>query len=300
MALYLGIDGGGSKTACVVGDESTVLATAVAAGSNLLRVGEQQAREALHGAIRQACESAALSPAELRGTCAGIAGVARPDVQRTIQQFLAEMIPGNLEVVGDMEIALEAAFGEAPGVIVISGTGSIAFGRDSKGRTARAGGWGFAASDEGSGYWIGRRAIAALLRLRDEGGNSPLMHAIRKAWGVDTDEKFILALNAVPPPAFAELFPAVAAAAESGDPLAALVLAEAAGELAALGSVVARRLFAGEAVPVAISGGVFQRSASVRECFRAGLMAAVPGSSVRLELVDPVNGALMRARRMFR
>jgi len=300
MALYLGIDGGGSKTACAVGDESNVLATSVAAGSNVVRAGEKAARETLHGAIRKACDDAGIAPEELRGICAGIAGVARPEIKRTVQRLLAEILPGKIEVVGDMEIALESAFGEGPGLIVISGTGSIAFGRDAQGRTARAGGWGFAVSDEGSGHWIGRNAVAALLRLGDEGGSSPLMETIWNILDVRTHEDLILALNAIPPPAFAELFPAVAAAADSGDPLAMRILSGAGAELAELADAVVRRLFQAVPPPVAVSGGVFHRSSVVRGSFLASLRAKVPNASINLEPVDPLNGALSRARRRFR
>jgi N-acetylglucosamine kinase-like BadF-type ATPase len=300
MGLYLGIDGGGSTTVCGLGDESNLLATSVAAGSNLVRTGEKPPREALHAAIRKVCETAKITPEEISGTCAGVAGAARPEIKETIQRMLAELLPGKIEVVGDMEISLEAAFGEGQGVIVISGTGSIAFGRDAQGRTARAGGWGFAASDEGSGYWIGRRTNAALLRARDECASNPLMEIIRKEWGVGTDEQFILTLNATPPPHFAELFPAVAAAAESGDPLASGVLREAGVELAALAKIVVRRLFPDAVAAVAISGGVFQHSSIVRESFSQELRANVPNAVVNLEVVNPVEGALSRARRLFR
>ena len=95
--------------------------------------------------------------------------------------------PHPIDVVGDMETALVAAFEDGPGVIVIAGTGSIAYGRDKQGRTLRAGGWGFAIGDEGSAHWIGREAVSAVLRASDRGGESPsLAAALCKAWGVGT------------------------------------------------------------------------------------------------------------------
>ena len=78
-----------------------------------------------------------------------------------VHKILAEILQGEIDVVGDGPIALESAFGAGPGIIVIAGTGSIAYGRDANGTTARVGGWGFAVSDEGSAHWIGRAAIAA-------------------------------------------------------------------------------------------------------------------------------------------
>src|ERR1035441_6286647 len=176
MPYYLGIDGGGTKTRCVLADETIVLAKAMTGGSNIVRLGETHAKEALHSAIRQACATARISPDQIRAVCIGAAGAARPEIAAKIRSILAELIPEinpesartNIEVVGDTEIALEAAFGAGPGVIAIAGTGSIAYGRDAAGHTARAGGWGFAVSDEGSGHWIGRRAISAILNRSEE------------------------------------------------------------------------------------------------------------------------------------
>ena len=167
MAIFLGIDGGGSKTSCLIGDETSILGAGTAGGSNPVRVGEAQARDAL------AAPSArpARSPTSIhrRSRKPASAWPERPG-RRSANRCavcLAELVAGEIEVVGDMVIALEAAFGGEPGVIVIAGTGSIAYGRNSKGQTARAGGWGFAISDEGSGHWIGRAAVAATVRALD-------------------------------------------------------------------------------------------------------------------------------------
>jgi len=114
-------------------------------------------------------------------------------------------------VVGDMEIALQAALGAGPGVIVIAGTGSIAYGRDAQGRTARAGGWGFAISDEGSAHWIGRAAVATLLRSADEAADersvkptSALFCEMKSIWKVESFEQLARTANSMPD--FAALF----------------------------------------------------------------------------------------------
>src|ERR1700739_1327208 len=153
MSFYLGIDGGGTKTRCAIGDDTSVLATSVSGGSNVVRLGEARAREALHAAVLQACAEVKISPEKIRAICIGAAGAARPAMAASVRRILAEITPAGVEVIGDMEVALEAAFGSGPGVITIAGTGSIVYGRDATGRTVRAGGWGFAISDEGSGHW---------------------------------------------------------------------------------------------------------------------------------------------------
>jgi glucosamine kinase len=327
VPYFLGIDGGGTKTLCAVGDESKLLATATAGPSNVLRVGAAQARESLHQSVCQACSAAGITPAQIANTCIGAAGAARPEVAEIVRRILAEILPTPAKVVGDMEIALEAAFGAGSGVLVIAGTGSIAYGRDLKGNTARAGGWGFAISDEGSAHWIGRAAAAALVRDLDrtemdrtemdraEGDSkpraalqaSPLASALLKAWNVSSLEDFARAPASPTPPDFAALFPAVLASTEDS---ATQILASAGAELAHLASVVICRLFppsrtsetnlaaSAAPIPVAMAGGVFRHAALVRQVFYNQVRWLDPGVQVQPEIVDPVEGALRLARQM--
>lgn len=309
MAYYLGIDGGGSKTTCSVGDEFAVLASAVSGPSNITRVGETGAREALHQSITEACGSAKIDPRELQCSCIGAAGAGHKEINRIVQKIVAEVIPGKIEVVGDMEIALQAAFGSGPGVTVIGGTGSIAFGRDANGKTARAGGWGFTISDEGSAHWIGRAAVAAVLRTVDESEqdqspvdrttkqSSPLFDEMKSIWAVETFDQLARTANANG--GFAALLPAVLAADQAGDELARSILTQAGAALARLASLVVRRLFSGSqfAVPVAMVGGVFRYAPRVREVFYSQLRTAHPQVTLNPEVVEPVHGALQLARR---
>jgi len=307
VPYYLGIDGGGTKTTCAVGDDSALLATATAGASNIVRVGESQARESLRQAVKQACAAAGIAPEQVARVCVGGSGAARPQLAALIREFLAEILPMPIDVVGDMQIALEAAFDDGPGVIVIAGTGSIAYGRDRQGRTLRAGGWGFAIGDEGSAHWIGRSAVSAILRasdLVDETSASPshesLATAVFKAWGVTSLADLARAANSIPPPDFAALFPAVAA---SEDDLATQVLTDAGRELARVAEVVMRRLFAKDetsSVPVAMTGGVFRHAPRVREVFYNELRALDPRAEIHPNIVEPVEGALRMARRAAR
>ena len=303
MAYYLGIDGGGTKTRCVLADESMVLATAMSGGSNIVRLGETQAREALHTAVRQVCATANISPAEIRAICIGAAGAARREIAAKIHSILAELIPKaspiSIEVVGDTEIALEAAFGAGPGVIAIAGTGSIAYGRDANGHIARAGGWGFAVSDEGSGHWIGRRAISAILSAHDQGLETALTAMVLQAWKLNTLDELVQQANSTPPPDFPRLFPIVLRAADEGDSTARDLLNDAGANLACLAAIVIRRLALNTPagmLPVAMTGSVFRQSPDVREVFYNTLQTSLPGTDVRQDIVDPIEGALARAR----
>ena len=299
MAIYLGIDGGGSKTSCLIGDETSVLGTGSGGPSNVVRVGEAQARESLASAIRQACTAANLTPSVIGSVCVGLAGAARSEISELIKRIVSEIVPGKVKVVGDNVIALQAAFGDGPGVIVIAGTGSIAYGRNREGQTARAGGWGFAISDEGSGHWIGRTAVAAALGAWDEDPEQDLrlIEILMKSWRVGTIEQLVPAANATLPPDFAALFPSVLSLADSGDRIAREVLTQAGTQLANLAGILLRRLFTGAgAVPVAMSGGVFSSSALVRQVFYNSLHSGPTDVVVNPTVIEPVRGALELAR----
>lgn len=301
MPHYLGIDGGGTKTTCAVGDDTRLIAAATGGPSNIVRVGEAQTRESLHWAVQQACAASGITPQQVVRTCIGGSGAARPELAAIVRGILAEILPTPIDVVGDMEIALQAAFDDAPGVIVIAGTGSIAYGRDKMGKTLRAGGWGFEIGDEGSAHWIGRAAVSAVLRDSDRDGEkvatSPLTKALFKAWGVSALSDLARAANSVPAPDFAALFRAVVA---SDDELAREVLGKAGRELAEVAAVVIRRLFCKDdqgSVPVAMIGGVFRHAALAREAFYNELRTLAPGAGVVPHVVEPVEGALRMARK---
>jgi N-acetylglucosamine kinase-like BadF-type ATPase len=299
VPYYLGIDGGGTKTTCAVGDEATLLASATAGASNIVRVGEATSRESLHNAIRQACVAAGITPQQVQGTCFGGAGAARPESAGVVREIIAQVLAAPIIVVGDMEIALEAVFAFGPGVVINAGTGSFAYGRDRQGRTLRAGGWGFAIGDEGSAHWIGRSVLAALLRATDrdpKAAESRLAESLLQTWQLNSVLDLARRANSIPPPNFAALFPA---AISSQDRLAQDTLKAAGKELADLAATVIGRLFRGDeqvAVPVGITGGVFRHSEVVRETFYNGLRRLYPRTQVNLQVVDPVEGALRMAR----
>jgi glucosamine kinase len=323
VPYYLGIDGGGTKTTCAAGDESRLLATATAGPSNIVRVGETQARESLQQSVRQACAAAGITIAQISYTCVGVAGAARPELAELVRRSLAEILPTPIDVVGDMQIALDAAFDTGPGVIVNAGTGSFAYGRDQQGTTVRAGGWGFAIGDEGSAHWIGRAAVKAVLRAADPRPVDPHPHptdhksfarreevlasqssqtnslsaALQKAWGVTSLPDLARAANSIPPPDFAALFRAVAA---SKDVVALQVLSSAGRELAQVAATVVHHLFPeGETapVPVAMIGGVFRHAPLTREDFYNELRRLEPRVEINSQVVDPIEGALRMARR---
>ena len=300
MPFFLGIDGGGTKTRCVVGDENSELGSGSSSSSKVQRVGEACARDALAGSVNEACVQAGISPRQIASTCAGITGAARPEIAGLMRDLVATVVGGQLEIVSDIEIAFEDAFSSSPGVILIAGTGSIAFGRNKKGETARAAGWGYPISDEGSGQWIGAEAVREGLRARDRGQSSELLSDLIEKLGASSFEDFIVRLNANPPVDFATLFPTILAASDKGDSSASEILTRAGRELAGIAGIVIERLFHEQSVSVATHGGVLASSPLVRKCFAQELRVR-HGQVVLLDReVDPARGALERARRQFK
>jgi len=297
MPFFLGIDGGGSKTVCLLADATSVLARASSGPSNIIRVGAAKARESLHEVIRDACEQARVSCQDIQATCVGAAGAGRAEIADQIRCMLGEILDCPIRVVPDMVIALEAAFAGGPGLVVISGTGSVAFGRNEHGQTARAGGWGFAISDEGSGYWIGREAVSALFRARDRGEKLNCESEILKQWELTDLDDLTVYANSAQVRDFAGLFPMVASLAEAGDRIARETLARAANELAALVSTAAARLWgSAESFVVAMAGGVFQHSRFLREEFKRRISVECPSARQGNFVEEPATGALYLAQ----
>ena len=305
MSYYLGIDGGGTKTTCAVGDESQLLATATAGPSNIVRVGEVQARESLQQSVRQACAAAGITPAQVVRTCVGGSGAAHPE----LAEVGAPMSGGDSDRLRSTSSATCRSPWKPPSTparasLSLQARVRLRTAATSREPPLRAGGWGFAIGDEGSAHWIGRAAVSAVLRAADprDGTPEPLQAsafsaALCKVWGVTSLADLARAANSVPPPDFAALFPAVAA---SQDDLAVRVLTQAGRELADVAAVVIRRLFSEghtASVPVAMTGGVFRHAPLVRQVFYNELRALDSRVEVNPQVVEPVEGALRMARR---
>ena len=295
MAFFLGIDGGGSKTECMVGNETAVLGWASASSTKIARVGEQAAGAALRDGIERACAAAGVDLARIHRTCIGIAGASQAESVAAIRRWLGEWVSGEVEVVGDIEVAHHAAFDGRAGVVVISGTGSIAYGRNQQGESSRAGGLAPATGDPGSGDWIGRTAIELALLANEHGQNSGLLTDILRAWKLDHSEALARLARSAPAADFATLFPMISV---SGDPLARRVLARAGRELAMLAGDVIGGLWPRPVpVDVAMYGGVLENSPDVRDAFTAELGERCPEARVAPGKRRPAEGALLMARR---
>ena len=297
MAYFLAIDGGGTKTECLIGDEHKVFGSAIGNTIKIKKVGKQAAGQALNSAVAEVCEQAGITSRQLFRTCIGLAGSSIPEVIDWTREALKQLVSGEVILVNDTTIAHHAAFAGGPGVLVIAGTGSNVLGVNARGESARAGGWGPIISDEGSGFWIGRTAVAQSMRAYDAGRSTELLNAIIEAWKLPNREELVAMANSNPPPDFAALLPAVLRCADTGDGLAREILSSSANELASLARIVIRKLWApGAEVRIALTGGVFAHSTQIGQMFANAIRSESTAIDVNLEPVHPVMGALAMAR----
>jgi len=296
MALYLGIDAGGTKTICAISNGREIIGKGTSGTIKIKKIGPDKARIALEETLVRAFDAAKVKPEQISASCIGVAGAGLPEVVEWTTTNMLQLVPGALKVVGDSDIAHESASHGGPGVLVIAGTGSIAIGKNSRGITARAGGWGPMISDEGSGFWIGRRAVAAAMRAHDSGQTTSLIAKIMEGWTIATREAVVSSANSSPPPDFSALVPQVLACAENGDALAEEILSIAGAELAQLAKIVIRKLsLGGTLLKAGTCGGVFKHSATVQRVFFNSLRADLPEVETLPEPVDPIYGAISLA-----
>ncbi len=314
--LVIGVDGGGTKTVAVLADASgREVARALGAGTNLQTVGAAVVRDRLSG-LFEAILGGVTGAATVRAVAVALAGVDRPaDIPVATTAILdgitaARMrspgvswsLPSGLPtVVNDAVAALAAGAETLDGVVVIAGTGSIAFGT-CRGVRARAGGWGSILGDEGSGYALGYHALRAVARAHD--GRAPetgLTGAILARLGVPSAPDLIATVSA-PGWGVAEtagLAPVVVKAAENGDPVAVALVDEAAAELAlaAVAVIDALPFDPDHHLPVVQAGGLWGASARLREQFAARLGQRTANARPAVLTAEPVLGAVWIARR---
>jgi glucosamine kinase len=304
QSFVVGIDGGGTKTRALVADERGETVGEALGSASAVRPQEiERSAGVIAGVVRDAMEAAAQSDVRPRVVCVGVAGVGRdPERQELLDMLTTHEIAEEVIVLTDLEIALEDAFGDGPGVLLIAGTGSSAVARGPTGASARCGGWGPIIGDEGGGAWIGRRALSVVAAAAD--GREPetaLTGAILTATEAQETSSLIRWAAAATPATFATLAPIVMQVADSGDLRANSIVSMAVEELALHVRALARRLFTDEraSVPVAFTGGLLSKGTSLRKRLEHRLKTAVPGAQIRAEPIDAARGAVRAALRQL-
>jgi glucosamine kinase len=299
--LVVGVDGGGSKTHVIVADgRGKELATLTGAAS-AVRPGDALHSAEVVGALVRDALAMAERDERPRSLVVGLAGAGREKERRAVLRALeGEGIAEDVQVVADAQVALEDAFGEGPGILLVAGTGSVAFGRGPTGTVVRCGGWGSVIGDEGSGAWIGRRALSVVTAAHD--GREPdtrLVGAVLTALELDEVEGLVAWAADATPADLAKLALPVLTLAAERDLRANSICTIAAEELVIHVRTLARQLFTDEraAVPVALAGGLMHRGSFLRRLVEHRLKTAVPGSHLHGEDVVPARGAVRLALR---
>ena len=302
MAYFVALDSGGTKTECWLGDETQVLGRAVCGTVKLTRVGQEVATERLQRLLAEVSEQSRVALHDVTNTCVGIAGYTITEVREWAARVVGALVGGNVEVCGDEEIALDAAFRGGPGILVIGGTGSAVVGRCVDGTEFRAGGWGPGIGDEGSGYWIGKEALREAFRAMDMAHDGTtgtgLVDAIRVAWGLKDVGEIVAFANSRPGPDFAALAPVVMRYAAGGDLVALNVLERAGVELGQQVAIVWRKMQArGETTAqVAYTGSVVEKIAVVSNRMRGWIEHSCAELHVIDGAVNAMEGAMWKAR----
>jgi N-acetylglucosamine kinase-like BadF-type ATPase len=303
--MYLGVDGGGTKTAlCLIDGDGRVRASAQAPSSYYFTEGIGLVGRVLRQGIDAVCEQAGITPQDIDYAFFGLPSYGEssrevPDLDAAPGEVLGH---DRYAVDNDMVCGWAGSLGAQDGINVICGTGSMTYGEHA-GRRARVGGWGELFGDEGSAYWIAIRGLAAFTRMSD--GRlpaGPLLEVLRAHLDLSGDLDLIdvvLGRWQGGRTEIAALSPLVVEAADRGDEHAAAILDEAASELAVLVDVTRRRLEFGEGdtVPVSYSGGVFTAE-RVRAAFAEKLAALHGGYDLRTPIYPPVIGAALYAAKL--
>jgi N-acetylglucosamine kinase-like BadF-type ATPase len=294
----LGIDAGGTKTVCLLADDrGHIVSESRGGGANLQASGELEVEKVLHQVMDEAIGERDIRPSAI---CLGIAGVDRENDAEAVHGIMRRIgFKTRTLVVNDALIALVAGAGDRPGVVVVAGTGSIAYGRDAAGRAARAGGWGYLLGDEGGGFWIGRIALAAVVRQVDgRGPATVLTDMVLREMQLANPTELIHAIyvRGLHRYAIASIAPIVQRAADAGDAIAADIVERAAGELAAAAASVITRLgMRGDPFPTVLAGGVFRGLPSLVGNVASRVAEIAPRSDVRRLAAEPAQGAVTLA-----
>ena len=297
MPLYLAIDAGGTKTDFVLLDETQVLSRTRTGTIKRLRVDAATAAERLDEALEALTRATGITMDKIARTCIGTAGESVPLVANWLREAFAARIPGELILLGDVEIALDAAFHGGSGVLVMAGTGSNVAGRTPSGALTTVGGWGPALGDQGSGHRIGEQALRALFLARDESRKTLLYDAIVDFWNLPSADALVEYANLTPGPDTSELATLVRHCAEAGDTLAAEVLAQQGRELGYLVRLMLRRLAQPGWTPqIACTGSILELFEPVRTAMIQAIHAEFPTIEVLPGVIDPIDGAAWRAR----
>ncbi len=301
LNIYLGVDGGGTKTQAVLMDEAkNVIGEGFAGASNPLRVGVETAVANISQAIVMASDAAHRSRGDIVAATFGLAGVRRLDLRQRIRERLAEKLEIKLvEVVTDAEIALFGTTLGGAGVVLIAGTGSICYGKNAAGETAIAGGWGPLAGDEGGGSSIARRGLQAIAKASDGRGRATKLSAAGvEYFRTSTPENLLVAIYSpqMDNAKIAGFARFVVETARDGDQVALEILREAGLELGlAAGAVIGKLRLKNKKVPIGQVGSIFRAGSLMTDSLLETVHRFAPKAYLAEPILQPASAAARMA-----
>lgn len=304
--LFLGVDGGGTKTFVVIVDEEkNVLAEGLSGASNPVRVGIETAVANISEAVSLACDKINQVPINITAATFGLAGVRREDLRLRILERLAENLKiKNIEVLTDAEIALYGAVKDSPGLVVIAGTGSICLGKNALGEKFSAGGWGPLAGDEGGGAGIARDALRAIAKASDNRGKPTILtEKAMEYFRAGKPDDLVLAIYApqVDNQKIAGFAKFVVKAAKENDEVALKIIRNAGRELGLAATAVIKELkLENEEFPIGKVGSVFKARKLITKPFMEIVQRIAPKAHLEKPLLPPAVAAAHLALRSSR
>lgn len=298
--LYLGVDGGGTKTHIALLDAAReTVCEGFAGPSNPLRVGVETAVANIVQAVDSACDRAYKSRTDIVSATLGLAGVRRFDIRESVRRSIIETLEiQQVEVVTDAEIALYGTTGGKAGVVLISGTGSVCYGRDDNGRTAMSGGWGPVAGDEGGGISIARQGLQAIAKALDGRGRPTRLSEVgAEYFRASTPEDLVVAIYSpqMDNARLAGFARHVVETAREGDEIAVEILSVAGFELGLAAYAVLKRLgLKRRKVPIGMVGSIFKAG----DLLTKPLLETVRSYAPKAYLTEPEHGPARAAALM--
>jgi len=303
MPLFLAIDAGGTKTDYALSDSTEIIATARTESIKTLRVDGGTARKRLESGLTHISVQSGVSLSQIGVTCIGAAGSQIPSVHAWLNAEIKRLVGGQLILVEDVEIALDAAFGLGRGVLILAGTGSNVAGRCSDGSLVTHGGWGPALADYASGHTLCQTALRESFIALDEGHTSLFLTKVLQQCSSTEIASLVEQANRGSATWFAELSPLLSECAVLGDKVTLRAIDEETSLLARLAKVAITEVF-GPIRPqrnprIAFAGSIMEHFAIVRESVETNIRRLVPDAIFSANSVSPIEGALFRARSAF-
>lgn len=301
MSYLIGMDGGGTKTACIATDlEGNILHECTGGPSNFIMIGTETVSEMIFNLVTECKNKLNAEYSDFKSILLGTTGAGRrPDAERLENSFSeytrAKGISLPFHVESDARIALEGAFSGKPGSILIAGTGSIMFGKDALGAIHRVGGFGRFIGDEGSGYSIGRKGLNRLAKTLDGRGEKTVFSdLVAERFNISTPEKLI---NEVYKNNFdiASVAPLVIEAAEKGDKACSVILEEESTELVEHICAMMKKINEPE-LSISFIGGIISSDNYFAHLFRKKVASATPNVKIKNADYPPAMGAVIMAK----